>query len=222
MIPSASTLTDFRVVLLIIIAGSAAAGGDTPANPAGHWAFEPPRPHAPPPVQRTDWPVNDIDRFILAKLESVKLSPSPPADRRTLIRRAHFDLLGLPPTFEQVQVFLDDSSADSYERLIDELLASPRYGERWGRYWLDLARYADTKGYVYGNREERFFVHAHAYRDWVIAALNADMPYDEFLTLQIAADHIPQGQPKSRWDSSLWAGDSWESSPTSWMTGSMC
>ena len=131
-----------------------------------------------------------IDQFVLARLEARGLKPSQPADRRTLIRRASYDLLGLPPTEGEVEAFVADASHDAYERLIDRLLlASPRYGERWGRYWLDLARYSDTKGYAYA-REERQFVHAFNYRDWVIAALNEDMPYDRFLMLQIAADQL--------------------------------
>ena len=131
---------------------------------------------------------------MLAKIEAAGLAPSPPADRRTLIRRATFDLTGLPPTPEEVEAFVADSTPDAYARLIDRLLASPRYGEHWGRHWLDIARYSDTKGYVYA-REERRFVHAPAYRDWVVEAFNRDLPYDRFLLLQIAAD---QAAPDDR------------------------
>src|SRR5439155_9961535 len=127
--------------------------------------------------------------------ETSRLHPAPPADRRILIRRVYYDLTGLPPTFEEVEAFEHDQSPDAYEKLVDRLLASPRYGERWGRYWLDLARYSDTKGYVYSDREEVQFVHAHAYRDWVIRAFNQDLPYDQFLLEQLAADQLlPTGK----------------------------
>lgn len=192
-----------------------------------HWAFQPLQATLAPKVKDATWPRSGIDRYILAKLEENNLRPSPPADPRALIRRATFDLHGLPPTPEEVEDFVKECEAenrnsellvpgadsksgkpdssntsardttlekravpDAHSRLIDRLLASPRYGERWGRHWLDLARYSDTKGYVYGDREERFFVHAHAYRDWVIRAFNEDLPYDRFLVLQIAADQL--------------------------------
>jgi hypothetical protein len=114
-----------------------------------------------------------------------------------LIRRASYDLTGLPPTAAEVDAFIQDRSPDAFEKVVDRLLASPRYGERWGRYWLDVARYADTKGYVYSDREESRFVHSAAYRDWVIRALNADMPYDRFLLLQIAGDQLSSDQPSA-------------------------
>jgi hypothetical protein len=159
-------------------------------DPKSHWAFQPVRNVTPPAVKDHAWIASPVDAFILAKLEQSALHPAPRADNRTLIRRAYFDLLGLPPTFEEVQAFERDTSPNAYETLLDRLLASPRYGERWGRYWLDLARYADTKGYVYSDREEPRFVHSHNYRDWVIRAVNDDMPYDRFIKLQIAADQM--------------------------------
>ena len=171
---------------------------DRPASVAArsHWAFKPPRTPAVPTVKETRWPKTSVDFFILSKLETKGLQPSPPADKRTLIRRASFDLTGLPPRPEEVDAFLADKSGDAFARVVDGLLSSPRYGERWGRYWLDVARYSDTKGYVYTDREEGRFVQSHAYRDWVIAAFNGDMPYDRFLRLQIAADRIaPAGDP---------------------------
>ncbi len=182
-----------------------AAGRPWPASPevtAGaladvqrrHWAFQPIGNPAPPVVHDAAWERTPIDRFVLARLEAAGLAPSLPADRRTLIRRATFDLTGLPPTAQDVDAFVDDPAPDAYARLIDRLLASPRYGEQWARHWLDVARYADTKGYVYG-REERFWVHAPAYRDWVVQAFNRDLPYDRFLLLQIAAD---QAAPQER------------------------
>ena len=168
---------------------AAPGGAAEPAPPSwqDHWAFKRPQDAPPPGVRDAAWPRNGIDRFILSALERRAFAPSPEADRRTLIRRATFDLLGLPPAPEEVEAFVADPSPDAYEKLIDRLLASPHYGERWGRYWLDLARYSDTKGYVYRG-EERAFVHAHHYRDWVVRALNEDMPYDRFLLLQIAGD----------------------------------
>ncbi len=177
-----------------------AAGAETrpPANALDHWAFQPPAKVDPPKTSNSRWPRTDIDRFILAKLESANLSPAPTADARTLIRRMNFDLTGLPPTFAEVEHFEKAAARDresAVQELIDRLLASPRYGERWGRHWLDVARYSDTKGYVY-DREERRFVHAPTYRDWVIRAFNEDLPYDRFLLLQIAGDQLlPENSP---------------------------
>lgn len=155
-----------------------------------HWAFQPIGQPPIPAVKERGDVRTPIDNFIVAKLEANKLRLAPPADKRTLIRRATFDLTGLPPTFEEVEAFVNDTSPNAFPKVVDRLLASPHYGERWGRYWLDVARYADTKGYVYG-REEKRFVHSYAYRDWVVKALNEDMPYDRFLKLQIAADQMP-------------------------------
>ena len=132
-----------------------------------HWAFRPVGDPTPPTVRDAAWPRDPLDRFILARLEAAGLTPSPPADRRTLIRRVTFDLVGLPPTPEEVAAFEADPSPDAYVRLVDRLLASPRYGERWGRYWLDVARYADTKGYVFF--QDADFHWAYTYRDYVIA-----------------------------------------------------
>ena len=157
-----------------------------------HWAAQPVRPQPPPPVRQTDWPANSIDRFILARLEENNLTPSPPADRRTLLRRATFDLWGLPPTEEDIAAFEQDTSPDAFARVVERLLASPRYGERWGRHWLDVARYADTKEYVRLN-EERRLLYAFAYRDYVVRAFNDDLPYDRFVTEQLAADLLPGG-----------------------------
>ncbi len=161
-----------------------------PADPRSHWAFQPPRAASPPPVRQTSWVQTPVDAFILATLESLELRPAPQADRRTLIRRATFDLHGLPPTPAEVESFVHDPGPDAYDRLLTRLLESPRYGERWGRHWLDVARYADTKGYVYDDREDRRYVHAYPYRDWVIRAFNDDLPYDRFLQLQLAADQM--------------------------------
>jgi hypothetical protein len=162
-----------------------------------HWAFQPLRDPpvpivAPLPAAGTNQlvaPTGPIDAFWLEKLHAAGLAPSPSADRRTLIRRLSFDLLGLPPTPDDVEAFVADADPRAYERLVDRLLASPHYGEQWGRHWLDVARYSDTKGYVYA-REQRFWVHAWPYRDWVVRSLNEDLPYDQFLLLQIAADQV--------------------------------
>ena len=137
---------------------------------------------------------NPIDAFVLAKLSDKGLSPAPRADRRTLIRRAYFDLIGLPPTAEEVEAFEKDSARRRWEKVIDRLLASPHYGERWGRYWLDVARYADTKGYVFN--EDRNFPYAYTYRDYVIRSFNEDKPYDRFVIEQLAADQLALGDDK--------------------------
>jgi hypothetical protein len=155
-----------------------------------HWAFQPVGNPPVPVVAKETGPKTAIDNFIIAQLAAHGLQLSAPADKRALIRRASYDLLGLPPTAEQVNAFIADRSPEACAKLVEHLLASPRYGERWGRYWLDVARFADTKGYVYEGREETKFIHSAAYRDWVIKAFNEDMPYDQFLKLQIAADQL--------------------------------
>ena len=162
-----------------------------------HWAFQPVRPVALPAVKSEAWVKSPIDRFVLAKLDAEGLTPSPTADRRTLIRRMTYDITGLPPTPEEVVAFAQDTSPNAIAKLVDRLLASPHYGEQWGRHWLDVARYSDTKGYVYG-REERFWVHAWVYRDWVVKALNNDMPYDQFVKLQLAADQVAANDPTAQ------------------------
>ena len=151
-----------------------------------HWAFRAPNRPEPPEVKDRSWPRTAIDRFVLARLEREGLKPSPEADRSTLIRRVSLDLIGLPPTIEEVDAFVADSRPDAYERLVDRLLASPHYGERWARRWLDVARYADTNGYE-KDRERSIW----PYRDWVIKALNDDMPFDRFTVEQIAGDLLP-------------------------------
>jgi mono/diheme cytochrome c family protein len=156
------------------------------AKPLKHWAYVKPLRPAVPEVQMRTWVRNPIDNFILAKLESEKLRPSPEADKPTLIRRVYLDLIGLPPTPKEVDDFIADTSPDAYEKVVDRLLASPHYGERWARQWLDMARYADTNGYEKDNRRT-----AWEYRDWVIRALNRDMPFTEFTIDQIAGDMLP-------------------------------
>ena len=151
------------------------------------WSFQPIRRSIPPEVQATDLVRTTIDRFVLNKLEASGLSFSPDADRRTLIRRVYFDLLGLPPSVEEVDRFLGDESPDAYERLLDRLLASPHYGERWGRHWLDVAGYADSEGYTDEDTPRDW---AYFYRDYVIAAFNSDKPFDTFIHEQLAGDEL--------------------------------
>ncbi len=152
-----------------------------------HWAFTAPKRPKVPKVKNNDWPRGEIDRFIMARLDREKLSPSPEADSNTLVRRLYLDILGLPPSPAEVEAFVADHSPEAYEQLVDRLLASPHYGERWGRIWLDGARYADSDGY---EKDKPRFV--WAYRDWVINALNRDLPYDQFVIEQIAGDLLPK------------------------------
>ncbi len=158
-----------------------------------HWAFVNPKPAPPSPVKNSSWPRNAIDRFVLARLEKEGLAPSPPADRTTLARRVYFDLIGLPPTPEEADAFANDPEEDAYESLVDGLLSSPYYGERWGRRWMDLARYADTNGYEKDRQRSLW-----PWRDWVIKALNADMPFDQFTIEQIAGDMLANASRDQR------------------------
>jgi mono/diheme cytochrome c family protein len=156
-----------------------------------HWAFvRADRPPLPEPKNAT-WPKNEIDRFILAKLDEAEIAPNPQADRRKLIRRAYFDLVGLPPTPEAVESFLNDPSPDAYSRLVDNLLSNPHFGERWARHWLDVARFAESHGYEQDYNRD----YAYHYRDFVIKAFNQDLPYDTFVKWQIAGDEIEPDNP---------------------------
>jgi hypothetical protein len=175
------------------------AGGSAAAvaheDPKAHWAFTQPKLSPVPAVKDVSgWARTDVDRFVLAKLEARGLKPADRADKRALVRRVTFDLIGLPPTPEDVEAFVADASPDAYAKLVDRLLSDPRYGERWARHWLDVARYADTKGYVF--QEERRYPYAYTYRDYVIRAFNEDKPYDRFLVEQIAADQLDLGTDK--------------------------
>ena len=160
---------------------------DTEPPDKRHWAYRKPVRPEPPVVANAIWIRNPIDRFVLARLEREGLAPAPEADRETLIRRVSLDLTGLPPTLAEVDAFLADTSADAYEKVVDRLLASPHYGERWARPWLDLARYADTNGYEKDRRRS-----AWMYRDWVIDALNRDLSFRDFTIQQIAGDMLPE------------------------------
>ena len=165
----------------------------TGATRKKHWAYvKPVRPDLPT-VKNPAWIRNSIDRFILARLEQEGLEPSPEASRETLIRRATLDLIGLPPTPQEVDAFIEDERPLAYEHLVDRLLASPRYGERWARPWLDLARYADTNGYIHDRRRNMWL-----YRDWVIKAISSDMPFDQFTIEQIAGDLLPDATPEQK------------------------
>jgi hypothetical protein len=159
-----------------------------------HWSFLPVGNPEPPVVPGYDGKGNPIDQFILAKLQQGGPKPVQEATKSQLARRLYFDLLGLPPTFQLVQEFEGDPNPEAYNLLVEKLLASPHYGERWGRYWLDIVRYADTAGYL-GAGKDRNFPYAYTYRDWVVRALNEDLPYDQFILRQLAADQIP-GLPK--------------------------
>jgi hypothetical protein len=156
-----------------------------------HWAFQPVKPPTVPAVKNRQWLCNPIDAFILAKLESKGFSPNPPATKRELIRRVCYDLTGLPPTPGEVEAFVADTAPNAYEKLIDRLLASPRYGEKWGRHWLDLVRFAETNSYERDGRKPN----AWRYRDYVIRAFNDDKPYDRFLREQLAGDEMADGGP---------------------------
>jgi hypothetical protein len=159
-----------------------------------HWAFQPPQHYPLPPTKNTAWPQSPPDHFILAQLEAAKVSPAALADRRTLIRRVTFDLIGLPPDPQEVGAFLNEQRPDALERLTDRLLASPAYGERWGRHWLDVARYADSNGL------DENIAHGNAwrYRDYVVTAFNSDKPYDRFLVEQLAGDLLPADDQAQR------------------------
>jgi mono/diheme cytochrome c family protein len=180
---SGERLTPQQIGLLEAWIDQGANWPDTVNKP--HWAYVKPVQPAPPKVQHSRWPRNAIDNFILARLEKEKLTPSAEADRVTLVRRLSLDLTGLPPTIEEVDAFVADKSRDAYEKVVDRLLSSPHYGERWARVWLDLARYADSHGYEKDPPRSMW-----PYRDWVINAFNRNMPFDQFTVEQIAGDML--------------------------------
>ncbi len=173
---------------------AASTGQVRPAKEKQHWAFRPITRPAPPAVKQGGWGRNPIDAFILARLESAAIRPSPEADRRVLLRRVSLDLTGLPPSIEEMETFLADDSADAYERQVERLLASPHFGEKWARSWLDQARYADSDGY----EKDWFRPWAWRWRNWVIEAINRDLPFDRFTTEQIAGDLLPQATLEQR------------------------
>ena len=193
MPPTGARLTDAEIAALTawIDQGAAWAEGETASQ---HWAFQPIRTPRPRDLPDSGWAQGPIDRFILRRLQQENTQPSPPASRQIQIRRAHLDLLGLPPTPSQWQHWLSEPSPDWYAEMIDALLASPHFGERWGRVWLDLARYADTDGY----EKDRPRPHAYHWRDWVMDAINRDVPYNQFTEQQLAGDLLPGATGETR------------------------
>ncbi len=199
MPPKGSRLSEHEIALLRDwIDGGAPVPpnerADKTSNSASkHWAFQPIRRPALPSVKNASWCRNSIDRFILARLEKENITPAPEADRVTLLRRVSLDLIGLPPSPKDIEDFLSDKRPHAYERTVDRLLSSPHYGERWGRHWLDLARYADSNGYSIDSPRSIW-----KYRDWVIDALNKDKPFDQFVIEQLAGDLLPHATTEQR------------------------
>src|SRR5665213_1710629 len=173
----------------VALAAQPAAGVSVTETARDFWCFRPIKSPAPPDVADAGWRANPIDRFILARLEERKLRPARPAAKIDLVRRVYFDVTGLPPTPGQVKAFLDDHAGDAYERLVDQLLASPHFGERAAQHWLDVVRYAETEGFEY----DRHLPGAWQYRDYVIASFNDDKPFDRFVVEQVAGDEIAPG-----------------------------
>ena len=188
MPPKGARLSEDEIDLLRrwIAEGAAWPNALAGQSDAVHWAFEPPRKTPLPNVEQESWIRNEIDRFVLARLEREGLTPSEPADRVTLLRRLSLDLIGLPPTIAEIEAFLADGSDAAYDHAVERLLRSPHYGEKWGRHWLDAARYADSDGYEKDKPRQVWF-----YRDWVVAAFNRDLPYDQFIIEQLAGDLLP-------------------------------
>jgi len=163
-----------------------------------HWAFQPIARPTPPQVKNSAWVVNSIDKFVLAKLEEKQMLPAAQADKEALLRRAYFDLIGLPPSPRDIEAFRQDSSPDAFAKVVDRLLNDPAYGERWARHWMDTARYSDTTGVVGNDRFNDFrYAYAYSYRDWLIQSLNADMPYDQFILNQLAADKVKNNEKEN-------------------------
>ena len=200
--PPQGKLTDEQIGNISAWIRDGAVWPDAPATQAGDafritdeernfWSFQPVREPEPPRVRFEARATTPIDRFVLKRLEDNGLEPARPADKRTLLRRAYLDLIGLPPTPRQVRAFVEDDAPDAFANVVDDLLASPRYGERWGRYWLDVARYSDDK---LNSTQMEPYPQAYRYRDWVIKAFNDDMPYNLFVKAQIAGDFLEGGK----------------------------
>ncbi len=193
MKPVISVVAAFCIAVLAIARVEAAMKAASLDLARTHWSFQSISNPVPPTVRKASWPRQDLDRFVLARLEHEQLKPNPPAEPRALIRRVYFDLIGLPPSFEEVEKFAAKPTRENFARLVDDLLARPEYGQRWARHWLDVARYADTiEQSVDGERRIPF---AHTYRDYVVDALNSDKPFDRFVLEQIAADRLPDATP---------------------------
>jgi hypothetical protein len=188
---------------------------DLDARKQSHWAWRPVQRVSAPEMNDASWPLAPLDKFILARLEENGIKPAAPADRRTLLRRLHFDLIGLPPSPEEVEAFVRDESPHALEAAVDALLDSPHFGERWGRHWLDLVRYAESRGHEF----DYDVPGAWQYRDYVIRALNADTPYDQFVVEHIAGDLLPQprlhpeGLNESILGTGFWFLGEWVHSP---------
>ncbi len=178
-----------RIGLLTLAAIALAVHRAPSAGGATHWAFQPSRPQSLPATADAAWIRTPVDAFVLARLEAARLRPAPPADRATLLRRVTFDLIGLPPTPDETDAFLRDDRPGAYERVVERLLASPNYGERWAQHWLDVTRYAESDGYEADGER----THAWRYRDYVIRSFNEDKPYDRFVTEQLAGDELARG-----------------------------
>ena len=182
--------------------GATGSGSEFPVPTSRHWAFLPPRDFPPPKIKEKRWPRSPIDHFILAELEKRKLKPGPLADKHTLIRRATFDLTGLPPKSEEIEAFLADNSTNAFVKVVDRLLATPQFGERWGRHWLDVARYADSNGLEINLPYEN----AWRYRDYVVRAFNEDKPFDQFIREQLAGDLLPGESDEQRYEQLIATG----------------
>ncbi|MCA9067175.1 MAG: DUF1549 domain-containing protein, partial [Planctomycetaceae bacterium] len=181
------------------------------ANWPAHWAYRPLNsPTFPGPItdQHREWCRTPIDHFIIRQLETVGLEPSPSADRRTLLRRASFDLLGLPPTEEELSQFLNDPSEDAWEKCVDRMLASPHYGERWARHWMDVVHFAES----HGHDQDRPREHAWPYRDYLVQSFNSDLPYSRFVGEQIAGDVISPDDPSAITATGFLAAGPWDES----------
>jgi hypothetical protein len=166
----------------------------TPAAAHDWWSFREPQRQPRPSVRHFAWPRQELDWFVLAAMESRGLEPAEEADRRMWLRRVYFDLIGLPPTYEQVEAFMHDTHPAAYERIVDQLLSSAEYGQHWARMWLDLARFAEDQAHIVGDDRSLCYPNAHLYRDWVITALNDDLPFDQFIRYQLAADLLPNAE----------------------------
>ena len=221
---SAARLTAVPLAVVAYCAGFVTGFADetpAPADPAiygielttddfAHWAFRAIAPVNPPILDRgAEWVRDPIDAFVLEKLHAKGLGPSPPADDRTWLRRVSFDLVGLPPTPEQLETFLNDRSPQRRERVVDRMLADPNYGIRWGRRWLDVVRYADTNGYERDGDKP----HAWRYRDYVVSSLNADKPFDRFLTEQLAGDELDDSNAETMIATTFLRLGTWDDEP---------
>jgi hypothetical protein len=194
----------------LLLSGALDLHAADPASAASrHWAFQPVRRPQIPALHDTSWVRTPIDAFVLARLEKEGLRPAPPADRRTLLRRVYLDLIGLPPTPQEQQAFLADPSDEAFAHVVDDLLARPQYGERWGRHWLDVARYAETNGYERDGAKPS----AWRYRDYVIDALNHDKPYDRFVIEQLAGDELPDANAETHIATTFLRLGTWDDEP---------